>query len=157
MAVFPKDELCHVCHDIIRNFKGVKPAVCPCCGTDLANPDSEKVCNTIECEHIKGFVGIGDGELFATNKRVIFVTGKMSNSGSYSQASAAGAAFTFITNKGAGKLKINIPLDNIGSIEDCKKGLRKGITLHTKDGESYNFFCSKPQELKDFFAPYVNG
>ena len=156
MGLFGKDEYCHVCNDILRNFKGVKPTVCPCCGTDLAHPESEKVCNTIQCEHLKGFLGIGDGELFVTNKRLFFVTGKLSNSESYSNTNAMVTAVTFVTNKGAGKMKVNMPLDNIDKIEDCRKGLRKGITLHTKNGESYNFFHSKPQELKDFFAPYVS-
>jgi len=157
MGLFSKDEFCHVCYSAIKVKKDEKPSVCPACGADVANPGSEVICKSMECEHIKGFLGIGDGEMRITNKRLLWIKGSMSGSDNYSRAGAVGGLIAAGINKNAGKIEVNVPLEDIGTIKDCKKGLRKGITLHTKSGESYNFFCSKPQELKDLMAPYIKS
>ena len=148
-------KFCHVCNGVIKVDMKAPLPTCPFCGADLTNPSSEVLCKSIECEHIKGFLGMGNGELYVTNKRLFFIK-KKENTEGY-QSNAFGGLASSITNKSAGKMEVNMPLENIGRIEDCRKGLRKGITLHTKSGESYNFFCSKPQELKDFMAPYISA
>ena len=157
MKELSRREFCHVCNGVVKVDMNAALNVCPFCGADLANPDSETLCSSIECEHIKGFLGIGDGELYVTNKRLFFIKKKMGNTEGYQSVGAVGGFAAAIINKSAGKMEVNMPVENIGRIEDCRKGLRKGITLHTKSGESYNFFCSKPQELKDIFAPYIKG
>jgi hypothetical protein len=96
--------------------------------------NGEVIHNNIECEHFKGTFGIGDGELVITNMRVIWKTNR-------------------------DKVTVNIPLSDVGRTFDCKKGLRKGVTLQTKSGEAYNFFIpnlGNPQILKDILAPYAS-
>ena len=162
-------EFCHVCKYPITLKKNQSlPPICPVCGADLTNPSSETLVNTIECEHIKGAIGAGDGVLYATNKRLFFIKGKKTadvDADDDSYGANANVAIAAILSKGAGKISVNVPLENVGGIEDCKKLLRKGVSLHTKSGESYNFFLlahgdpnrGKLEDLKDFFAPYVNG
>ena len=144
--MFAKTQDCPVC------FSGVKlnkdnsfPDVCPACSADLVNPGSELVRDTIECEHLKGALGLGSGELFITNKRVFWIARKEPDGGNI--------LVSMITSKKADKVSVNFPLGEMDKIEDCKKGLRKGVTVHTKSGASYNFFCSKPQELKGLLEP----
>ena len=144
--MFAQTKDCPVC------FTGVKlnkdksfPAVCPACNADLLKPGSEIVRDTIECEHLKGALGLGSGELFITNKRIFWIARKEPEGGNVLVA--------LITSKKADKVPVTVPLEEMDKIEDCKKGLRKGVALHTKSGESYNFFCSKPQELKDLLEP----
>jgi len=108
----------------------------------------ETVRDTIACEHIKGALGIGTGELFVTNRRVFWIARKDDDSGNTLVQAATG--------KNADKIAVNIPLDNIARIEDCKKLFRKGVTLHTKSGESFNFYGNQ-QKLKDLLAPYATG
>jgi hypothetical protein len=167
-------EFCHVCNYPITLKKNEPlPPICPVCGADLANRASETLVSTIECEHIKGAIGAGDGVLYASNRRLFFIKGKVSaesmggglaNSESGTNFALGGLAAKALS-KGSGKASVSIPLENIGGIEDCKKGLRKGVTLHTKSGESYNFFLlaagdpnrGKLEDLKGFFTPYVNN
>lgn len=161
-------EYCHVCNSPMQLKKNASlPPVCPICGADLANPETEKIVNTIECEHLKGAIGAGDGLLFASTKRLFFIKERKKADVGYDDDSYGAAANVVITaalNKGAGKVSVNIPLEDIVGIEDCKKGLRKGVTLTTKSGESYNFFVTAQlgkaeavETLKEFFAPYING
>ena len=161
-------EFCHVCNSPITLKKNQPlPPVCPVCGANLANRAEENLVNTIECEHIKGAVGAGDGVLFATNKRLFFIKVKKSvdvadDDDSY--ATGANVAIAAILSKGAGKISVNVPLEDIDKIEDCKKLLRKGVTLHTKSGKSYNIFLlsigdanrGTVQDLKDFLSPYAS-
>ena len=161
-------EFCHVCNYPITLKKNQSlPPFCSVCGADLANRAAETLVNTIECEHIKGAFGAGQGLLYATNKRLFFIKGRkrtdVDPDGGY--AAAANNTIDALVSIGAEKISVNVPLENIGRIEDCKKLLRKGVTLHTKSGQSYNFFLlaigednrGTVQDLKDFFAPYVNG
>jgi len=159
--VFGRTEFCHVCHSGIELGKeDPLPPVCPVCGTDLASR-SEILRGVIECEHIQGKVGINDGALFATNYRIFwkkgtyepveFGGGPDADSGAW----ALGGITAAVLNKGAGQLQVNIPLDNYAGFADCKKGLRKGISVLTKSGENYDFFIpnlGKPQPLKDLLT-----
>ena len=142
---------CHVCMSGIKPLKGgALPPACPACGADLENPGSEVMCKSIECEHLKGALGIGNGELFITNKRVFWIARK--------DDETANALVGAMTGKNANKVTVNFPIGDLDRIEDCKKLLRKGITVHTKNGESFNFFLvnrGNPQILKDMFAPYI--
>ena len=137
LDMFKRTEICHLCNSEIKlGKKEPLPAACPACGTDLANPDAETIQNNIECEHIKGTLGTGDGTLSITNTRIFWL------------------------KDGAAKISVSVALDNIDRFEDCKKMLRKGITLYAKSGESYNFFIPNlgdPQPLKDLLTPYANG
>ena len=165
-------EFCHVCGMPMKLKSNESlPPVCPVCGADLVNPGSETLVKTIECEHIKGTVGSGGGVLFATNKRLFFIKMKKNadvtpdDGDSYNYGAAASATIAGILSVGSGKVLVNVPLADVGRIEDCKKLLRKGVALQTKSGASYNFFLlalgeanrGTVQDLKDFFAPYVNG
>ena len=138
MDLFKRTEQCYLCNGGFKVGKNEPPpSACPVCGADLANPSFETINNSIACEHIKGTLGTGDGSLFITNKRVFW----LADSG-----------------KGADKISVNIPLDDIAGLEDCKKLLRKGVTVNTKSGDSYNFFIpnlGNPQILKDLLTPYV--
>lgn len=162
-------EFCHVCKYPITIKKNESlPPVCPFCGADLANPGAETLVNTIECEHIKGTVGAGEGTLYATNKRLFFIKGKKIadvDPDDDSYGAAANVAIAGILSKGAGKISVNVPLEDVSGIADCKKLLRKGVTLNTKSSGSYNFFLlavgsdnrGTVEDLKNFFAPYING
>ena len=162
-------EFCHVCGMPMKLKSNESlPPVCPVCGADLLNPGTETLVNTIECEHIKGTFGSGGGVLFATNKRLFFIKMKKNadvDSDNDSYGAAARGTIDGILSVGSGKVLVNVPLADVGRIEDCKKLLRKGVALHTKSGASYNFFLlalgeenrGTVQDLKDFFAPYVNG
>ena len=164
-------EFCHVCNYPITLKKGASlPPVCPVCEANLANRAEETLVSTFECEHLKGAIGAGDGFLYATNKRLFFIKAKKSadvgggdydDDSEYGYGAGANAAIAGILSKGAGKISVNVPLEDIGSMEDCKKGLRKGVTLHTKSGEAYNFFMpihlGKVEALKDFLTPYIGG
>ena len=142
-----RTESCYLCYTAFKLKKDESlPAMCPACGADMANPNFETVRNSIECEHIKGTFGIGTGELFITNKRIFWVARK--------DAESPNVLVQMATGKNAGKASVDISLDNVARIEDCKKLFRKGITLHTKSGEAFNFF-GNPQNLKDLLAPYV--
>ena len=144
--MFGKTGTCNICCSEFKLNKDESlPALCPACGADLANPHSETVRDSIDCDHIKGTLGIGNGELFITNKRVFWIARKEPDGGNI--------LVSMITNKKADKVPVNFPLAEMDKIEDCKKGLRKGVTVHTKSGASYNFFCSKPQELKGLLEP----
>ena len=161
MGLFSETKNCHVCKKTIKAGKNGKfPPVCPCCGTDLANPAAEVLAGSIECEHLKGALGIGTGVLYATNKRIIFINGDEDNlvDATEDEIRADAATLTsMVANRGGRKVIIDIPLDKMDRLEDCKKLLRKGVTVHTKSGEAYNFYSPsmRPQELKDFLAPYA--
>ena len=63
-------------------------------------------------------------------------------------------------SKGAGKASVNIPLGDIARLEDYKKMLGRGVTVHTKSGASYSFTLpnlGNPQVFKDLLGPYANG
>ena len=150
--MFKKTENCYLCYGEIKLGKNdALPALCPCCGADLANPDSEVLQNNIKCEHLKGTFGIGEGVLFITSTRIFWIKGDVDANETNDLVRLLG--------KGTGKATVNVPLGDIAKIEDCKKMLRKGVTLHTKSGEAYNFFIpnlGNPQPLKDLLAPYAN-
>ena len=144
---------CHICGTEIRYSKDESlPPICPACGTDLENPSSETLCDYISCEHLKGALGIGTGEMHITNKRLFWISRKDRDS--------ANVLVGAITGKNADKISVNIPLGEIERIGNCKKLLRIGITVYAKNGESFNFYLEnrgKPQILKDFIAPYVGN
>jgi len=144
---------CHICSAKIRFRKGESlPPACPACGADLENPFSETLRDVISCEHLKGALGIGTGEMYITDKRLFWMPRKDEDSGNI----LVGA----ITGKNADKVSVNIPLGEIERIGDCKKLLRIGITVYTKNGEGFNFYLvnrGKPQILKDFLAPHVGN
>ena len=150
---------CHVCSADIKLKKGAPPpAVCPVCGTDLANPAAETVRGCIQCEHIKGFLGIAPGELYLTTRRVFWLKRVNPTDGGYSGTDAVLKMAANAKGKGEGELKVNVPLEDVDHVVDCKKGLRRGVTLHTKSGQSYNFFfpnLGNTQPLKDMLAPWV--
>ena len=142
---------CHICNKEIKTKKDADfPPLCPVCGTDLENISSETVNRSISCEHLKGALGINPGDLVITNSRVFWISRADTETGN--------ALVGSITSGRANKLAVDIPIGDLASIEDCKKLLRKGITVHTKTGESYNFFIENrgnPQILKDFLEPYM--
>jgi len=164
MAAFhERMEFCPVCRSGIslKQDQPLPPA-CPFCGTDLANPGSEILWGYIECEYIKGAVGINDGALFVTNQRIFWIKGEYSSdefggggTASSGGAFALGGITAAILNKGTGQMQVNLPLSNYAGFEDCKKGLRKGVAVKAKSGESFGFFIpnlGKPQPLKDLLA-----
>ena len=124
------------------------PGRCPVCDADLANPGLETIRESMDCEHLKGNFGIGTGNLFVTNKRIFWMARKDEDSGN--------ALVSMATAKNANKIGINIPLDNIAWIEDCKKIFRKGVTLHTKNNEAFNLFGNQ-KKLKEILSPYAAG
>jgi len=155
-----RDEFCRICRSVFKLGKDEPlPPSCPFCGTDLQNPDSEILRGSVECEHIQGKLGINDGELFVTNLRFFwkkgtydaeeFGGGRVANS---NESFATGSITAAILNRGAGLLQVNVPWENYAGYEDMKKGLRKGINVLTKSGETY-YFCrsnmGKPQPMKD--------
>jgi len=133
LKMFKGTVVCPLCNrEIKEGEKDCLPPICSVCASDLAS-GAETLQGSIECEHFKGMLGTGDGELFVTNKRVFWL-------------------------KLPEKLVINVPLEEVDRIEDCKKLFRKGVTLFTKSGESYNFFIvnmGNPQPLKNLLAPCV--
>ena len=161
MGLFRETKNCHVCKKKIKSGVDLEfPPVCPCCGTDLENPAAEVLAGSIECSHVQGTFGIGDGMLYATNKRIFFVKGDEDNLVGAPEDEirvSAGTLSSMIANWGGRKVIVDIPLDNMGRLEDCKRLLTKGVTVHTKSGEAYNFYSlgMRPQELKDFLAPYA--
>ena len=148
---------CHVC-DTSFKLKETDPAVtvCACCGTDLANPSLETRQDKINCDFAKNFFSLWPGTLYLTNRRLFWIKSGISPlvtvslGGGLAQGLAAG-----IANAGAGQAQVNIMLDNLSGIEDSRKGLRTGITLHTRSGESYKFIASKLKDWKDLLAPYT--
>ena len=162
-GIFRETKNCHVCKKKIKMGEdGEFPPVCPCCGTDLENPAAEVLAGSIECEHLKGALGIGTGMLYATNKRLVFVKWDedriLSDLDDDTPLKGSNTLLvSIIANWGGRKAIIDIPLDNVGRLEDCKRLLTKGVTLHTKSGEAYNLYhlSMNPKELKDFLAPYV--
>ena len=141
---------CHVCMTNIKSKKDELPSICPACGADLENISLETVRYSISCDHLKGSLGIGNGEMFITNLRLFWIPRKDSDS--------ANPLVGIITGKNADKTRVNIPLSDLESVGDCKKLLRKGITVYTKTGESFNFFFvnrGNPQILKDMIEPCI--
>ena len=161
MGLFRETKNCHVCKKRVKTGVDLEfPPVCPCCGTDLENPAAEVLAGSIECSHVQGTFGIGDGMLYATNKRIIFVKGdedRILNDPDDEPKTSSTFLVSMIANWGGRKAIIDIPLENVGRLEDCKRLLTKGVTLHTKSGEAYNLYhpSMSPKELKDFLAPYV--
>ena len=163
MGLFRETKHCHICKKKIKSGVDLEfPPVCPCCGADLKNPAAEVLADSIECSHVKGTFGIGTGMLYATNKRLIFVKGDedwiLSELNEDTPLKGSNNPLvSMIANWGGRKAIIDIPLDNVGRLEDCKRLLSKGVTLHTKSGEAYNLYhpSMNPKELKDFLAPYV--
>ena len=160
LDMFQKSEYCHVCNAKIKVKKNESPSVCQVCGADLANPAAETVRDSVECEHIKGFFGIAPGELYLTTRRLFWVNKVKTPEGGegYNSTDSVLKLAAMAKGKGEGEMKVNVPLDNIGKVEECRKGLRRGVTVHTKSGESYNFFfpnLGNPQKLKDLLAPYI--
>jgi len=157
MAAFnERMEFCPVCRSGIslKQDQPLPPA-CPFCGTDLANPGSETLWGYIQCEYIKGAVGINDGALFLTNQRIFWIKGEYGSDEFGGDENALGGITRAILNKGTGQMQVNLPLGNYAGFEDCKKGLRKGVAVKAKSGESYNFFIpnlGKPGPLKDLLA-----
>ena len=153
LDMFKKSENCYLCYSEIKLGKNESlPAVCPCCCADLANPSAEVLQSNIECEHIKGTFGIDAGMLFITNTRIFWLKGEV--------GAEESNGLVRLLSKGGGKISVNVPLGEVDRIEDCKKMLRKGVTLYTKSGESYNFYIpnlGNPQPLKDLLTPYANG
>ena len=126
------------------------PSLCPTCGADLENPESETRLDFISCEHIKGALGIGNGELFATNRRIFWVARYKCDS--------ENELLRITSDKKAEKVPVNVLLGDLDRIDDCKKLLRRGITVYIKSGESFNLFLvnrGNPQILKDFISPHL--
>jgi len=128
--------------------KDPDPIVCPVCNADLTNPDSEAVQSSLACEHIKGSIGVGTGELFITNKRIFWIPRKDEDSGN--------VLVGMISSKNANKVAVDVTLDNVAKIEDVKKLFRKGVTLHTKNGDAFNLFGDQ-KKLRDLLTPYAAG
>ena len=150
---FQQSENCHICMSEIKLPKGGSlPPMCPVCGADLVNLGAEVVQDVIFCEHIKGSLGIGAGQLIVTDKRLLWITRAAQDNGNI--------LVQAITGRNAGKVPVNVLLGDVVRIDDCKKLLRIGITIHTKSGEAFNFFLvnrGNPQILKDFLTPYVGN
>ena len=152
--MFNKESVCcHVCSTDIKYRKGdPSPSICPVCGADLADPTSETLRDAMRCTHLKGTLGIGEGEMHITNKRLFWIARRDEETGN--------VLVYAVTGKKANTVPVNIPLEDIERIGDCKKFLRIGITVYTKSGESYNFFLENrgnPQILKDFLLPHVGS
>ena len=137
-----RTECCHLCNSDFRLKKDKSlPPVCPVCGTDLTNPGSESIQDVIRCEHIKGALGIGTGNLFITNLRIFWLREVEEHN-----------AFAELVAKGLNKGQVSIYLDDIDRLEDCRKLLRRGVTVHTKSSSAYNFFIpnlGNPKILKE--------
>ena len=150
---FNESAVCHICRTEFKYRKGdVQPNVCPACGADFVNLASETLLDFMNCDHLKGALGIGTGELFITNKRLFWIPRK--------EADSANILVSAITGKDADKVSVNIPLGEIERIGDCKKLFRIGITVYTRNGESFNFYRvnrGDPQVLKDFLEPHVGN
>jgi len=153
MTFFKQSASCHICMTDIKYGKGeALPPVCPACGADWENPASETLRDVISCDHLKGALGIGTGEMFITDKRLFWIPRKDTDS--------ANILVNVITGKNADRVSVNIPLGEIERIGDCKKLLRIGITVYARNGESFNFYLvnrGNPQILKDFLAPHVGN
>ena len=177
---------CHVClYEYPLAKDGSAPPECPACGADLANPDAEYVNGTVECGYAAGAIGTDKGVMYVTNQRVFWIKGAVSaeslGGGITKDEVQKGGLFKADTvtqkvnplstiavagiaakmqSKGAGKASVNISLDDIARLEDYKKMLGRGVTVHTKSGASYSFtlpnLCN-PQIFKDLLSPYANG
>ena len=143
---------CHICSTEFKYRKEESPpSICSACGADMENRSSELLYATMECEHLKGALGIAPGELCITDKRIFWIARKDASGNVLVDA---------ITRKNANIVPVNIPLGGIERIGDYKNLIRKGITIFAKNGESYNFNLvnrGNPQKLKDFLAPYVGN
>ena len=136
MSEINENGFCKACGSELKVKKNAPaPLSCPICASDLTNAVSEILQNTIECEHIKGMLGTAPGTLYITNKRVFWA-------------------------KTDNKASISIALGDITKVEDCKKLLRKGVSVHTKSGDAYNFFTmnlANPQAMKDMLSACVSN
>ena len=186
MAIFQKEmKTCHVClNPYPLNDDRSAPPRCPACGTDLANPGGETLQNSTDCDYGKGRMDTAKGVLYVTNTRVFWIKTAVSAQSlggglgkdevkthwfkrdtveekvnPLSTIITAGIASKLLS-KGAGTASVDIPLSDIARLEDFKRGMRKGVTLHTRSGGSYDFTVanlSDPQVIVNMLAPYANG
>ena len=180
LNLFKESVYCHVYTFPIKRKKNEPPpAVCSVCGADLVNRESETPRGNIECYHKKNFFDLGYGVLFTTNLRVFWMKGRFDrdtdtqvgagnteDGNTYKPRSDEGAKFAYeagITPMALSLkpiVSVNVPNANIARIDDYKKLMFRGITLHTKTGESYNFTLynrGNPQPLKDMLLPLISG
>ena len=184
MPIFQKEtKTCHVClNPYPLNDKGSAPGLCPACGTDLANPGTETLQNSTDCDYGKGRMDTAKGVLYVTNTRVFWIKTAVSAESlggglgkdevqknwfkrdtvvekvnPLSAIITAGIA-SKLKSKGAGKASVDIPLGDIARLEEFKRGMRKGVTLHTKSGGSYDFTkadLSDPQVIMNMLVGHI--
>ena len=69
---------------------------------------------------------------------------------------AVGGIAAKLKSKGAGKVSVNIPLEDFAGIEDTSKTLRKGVTIRTKSGQEYDFTTQNPEEIVSRVNRYIS-
>ena len=180
--MFKQSEYCHVCNGEMKLKKNESmPALCPVCKTDLANPSSETVLAYCECDHRRSSVNLDSGELTVTNKRIFFIKGAVTakslgggitketvekrgllrrdvvleTTNDLSKIAVAGIAAK-VKSKGAGVISVEIPHGDISSMEDIKRGTRKGVKISTRSGNEYDFYSSDVEQLKSLLSAYVS-
>lgn len=146
---------CHICQKITKSE--TPPDVCPECGTNLVNRNDEMVRKSKGCSYNKGAFGGNSGWLYLTNKRVIWIKSD-ENAGAYGGGLVGALVAGAVDAKAGDKMKISIPLDNLQSAYEKRRGLFGGsIVLTTKDGAEYDISPGKRGEWLAEFQQIISG
>ena len=160
---------CHVCKyklDPMRNKP--HPPFCPICGANLLDISEEILRDAVRClqaglSRLSYSGGLGEGVLFATNKRLFFIVNDTvgEHEDNYTHRGPMFKTELQIYKSHKTKMTFNAPLGTITRVEELNKTFDKGAVLYTDNGESFNFtvklgFGIKPQQLIDFLVPFVS-
>lgn len=117
------------------------------CGANLLNPGEEHVERTDTCDYAKKLLSIHSGTLVLTNRRLLWLKGNASDVG-FAVGGLVGGLVAGALSKDSGKAGFSLPLEEITGVEDARQGVRGGVRIHTRDGESYKLLI--PFKNKDW-------
>jgi len=144
---------CHICGvGIDRRENDPVIGSCPCCSADFQNKN-ETLRDKVNCNWFKSLFSSISGTLLLTDKRLVYV---MNNDTSTGMAFAIGGllgALIASRFKSKGAAQINIPVENISYYENSMQSVRKGIRIHTADGNSYKFISMKTRKWAEKNLP----
>jgi hypothetical protein len=109
--------------------------------TSISKSSPETVIMQGLCNRVKSAIYVQNGKAILTSHRFIYLKH------SFIKILAIGAFVNFTS----GDIDFDIPISNISHIDNGRQGISKTIRIHTKTGETYNFYFTKRVEWEIAF------
>ena len=121
---------CPVCEFTVK--AEVPPTICPQCGADLTRPGVEVVLRKAHGSFAPGKIGGTAGWWYLTNFRLFFVKDASTGMGAALGGVVGAVVEAAVTSGDTGRTIVNLPLADIGSLDETKAGLMKALVLTSR-------------------------